>query len=105
MDIVFIETPEFIQKINKISSQEEFEKLLDFILGKIKIVGMNEYDANLDEAKRIMGLIDIEDIDYIALALSIKNKGIWSDDAHFQKQAKIKVYKTDDILKLMKDDF
>jgi predicted nucleic acid-binding protein len=48
-----------------------------------------------------MGKIDIEDVNYIALALSIENNGIWSDDKHFLKQDKIRVYRTEEIINLL----
>ena len=48
-----------------------------------------------------MASIDIEDVPFIALALSIGNDGIWSDDNHFQKQKKIKIWKTEEVIKML----
>jgi len=93
---------EFIEKSGL--SAEDFETLLNFILDKVTIVKQEEYNSELEQADEIMGHIDIEDVNYIALALSIQNDGIWSDDAHFQKQDKIKVFKTEDIVKLMEKE-
>lgn len=90
---------EFIKKSGL--TAEDFEILLDFLLEKIKIVNQQEYKSKLEQADSIIGHIDVGDVDYIALALSIKNDGIWSDDAHFQKQNKIKVYKTEDIVNII----
>jgi len=45
-----------------------------------------------------MDKIDPDDTIFVALGLSIKNNGIWSDDKHFEKQDRIKVWKTKDLL-------
>ena len=90
---------EFIEKSGLTS--KDFEILLNFLLEKITVVKQKEYKSKIEQAKSIIGHIDIEDIDYIALALSMKNDGIWSDDAHFQKQDRIKIYKTEDIVKIV----
>lgn len=56
----------------------------------------------MEHAKEIMGHVDIEDVVFIALALSVENDGIWTDDADFEKQTKIKIWKTGDILSILK---
>ncbi|MBI2045042.1 hypothetical protein HYT23_03215 [Candidatus Pacearchaeota archaeon] len=93
---------EFIQKSEL--SDKDFETLLGFILEKITIVNQREYKPKLEQARDIISHIDIGDVNYIALALSVENDGIWSDDTHFQKQDKIKVYKTEDIVRLMEKE-
>ena len=55
----------------------------------------------MDEALVIMGEIDEKDTQFIALALAINNDGIWSNDRHFDKQEKIKIYRTIDIINLL----
>lgn len=55
-------------------------------------------ESYIAEAKEIMDKIDANDTPFIAAALS-KNCGIWSDDAHFQKQNKVKAWKTEELLK------
>ena len=77
----------------------EFETLLDFILGKITIIKNEEYESNLEQASIIMGNIDLEDVPFIALALSIENDGIWSDDRDFDRQDSINVCNAEDVLK------
>jgi len=44
--------------------------------------------------------IDQKDAPYIALALTIENDGIWTADKHFKKQNYIKVFTTEDLIKL-----
>ncbi len=94
---------EFIERSGL--SESQFDILLDSILDYIDIIKKEDYYSKLKEAIEIIGHIDIEDTNYIALALSIKNDGIWSDDAHFDKQNKIKIWKTKDINNLLTQTF
>ncbi|MBI4014875.1 MAG: hypothetical protein HY365_02890, partial [Candidatus Aenigmarchaeota archaeon] len=55
------------------------------------------------EAKRIMDKIDPDDTPFIALALAVENDGIWSSDKHFERQNKIKIWKTETLLKLLEE--
>jgi len=48
-------------------------------------------------AEKIIGDIDKDDVQFIALALAF-NCPIWSDDRHFQKQNKIKVITTKEMI-------
>lgn len=80
-------------------SKDEFKILLNLIIDKIVIVKKENYQKFLEEAKNILGKIDIEDVPYLALALYIKGD-IWSDDNHFQKQKRIKIWKTEELVRL-----
>ena len=48
-------------------------------------------------AKEIMKNIDQDDAVFLALALCNPNDGIWTEDAHFEKQNIVKVWKTTDL--------
>ncbi len=80
-------------------SKEEFEELLSLLIENITIMERAAYQEFMQEADKILGTVDKEDVPYIALALSRANDGIWSDDNHFQKQRKVKIWKTVDIMK------
>jgi len=80
-------------------SKKQFKEIYNVLLEKILLIKTENFLANLEEAKLIMGHIEIEDVPFIALALSIPNDGIWTDDEHFQKQNRIKIYTTSDIIK------
>ena len=67
------------------------------------MVPIDEYEKKMNEGMKIIGNIDEKDAQFIALALSIENDGIWSNDKHFEKQKKIKVFKTIDTLNLLED--
>ena len=104
-EIVLSEVNKYLPYIIKKSelSEEEIKKLLNTLLENLILVPIDEYEKKMDEGMKIIGNIDEKDIQFIALALSIENDGIWSNDKHFEKQKKIKVFKAVDILKLLEE--
>lgn len=78
----------------------EFALLLDKLKSNLIILDDKVVQQNMEEAKRIMDIIDPDDTPFIAAALATK-ADIWSDDPHFQQQKKVKVWKTKDLTKLM----
>ena len=78
-------------------TDEEYDKLMAILFNYIKLVPTEEIEKNWDEAKKIMGHIDEEDVVFLATALSINDSVIWSDDRHFEKQSKVKVLKTEEM--------
>ena len=79
-------------------SEEEFKDLMAILFKYIRIVPTEEIEKNWQEAKKIMENIDPEDVVFIATALSINDSVIWSDDRHFEKQDKVKVLKTEEMV-------
>ena len=79
-------------------TEEEYNKIMATLFKYIKLVSTEEIEKNWHEAKKIMEHIDKEDVVFIATALSIEDSIIWSDDRHFEKQNKVKVFKTKDIV-------
>ncbi len=84
-------------KINK----AEFYNLLFKLFDHLNFIEDSLLMKSLKEANDIIGKIDKKDMAFIACALCIKCDGIWSDDKHFGKQDKIKIWKTKDIIKLL----
>lgn len=78
-------------------SHSEFEILLSLIFENIDIIPKAEYENFLGEAKNLID--DMDDVPFIAVCLALKADGIWSDDSHFLKQNKIRIFKTEYILK------
>ena len=76
--------------------------ILDRLLQHINLVPLEIFSNKLNEAKKIMGNIDINDTIFIATALALDNAVIWSDDKDFDRQKRIKVTKTKDMIKLFK---
>ena len=64
-------------------SQKEVFFTLFYLLNKVEIVKKEAFSKNLEKAKNIMENIDIKDSEFVALALSIENDGIFSNDGHF----------------------
>ena len=56
--------------------------------------------SHMEEAAKIMDKIDPDDTKFIAAALAT-NSDIWSDDKHFEKQNKVKVWKTKDLIRFL----
>ena len=71
--------------------QEKFTHLDDGII-----------ETKMKEAKKIMDPIDKDDTPFIAAALATKS-AVWSDDKHFEKQDKVKILKTKELIKLLQD--
>ncbi|MDE1860785.1 MAG: hypothetical protein KGH72_03645 [Candidatus Micrarchaeota archaeon] len=61
------------------------------------------YDPQLEEAHKIIGHIDKDDVAYIALALSLDADGIWTYDPHLGKQNKIETFSTSNLLFLIRN--
>jgi len=84
----------------KISSSD-FDAILDKISSKIVFLDDELIQLHMGEAVQIMSQIDLDDAPFIAAALA-SGADIWSDDAHFAKQKRIKVWKTADLVGLLK---
>jgi len=91
-------------KISKLSglSPDEIDFSLDLLLENISIVPAQTIRPYLKEAEKIIGDIDPGDIPFIALALAVDNDGIWTNDKHFKKVRKIKIWNTPELLAYIK---
>ena len=77
-------------------NETEFKVLFEQIKSKIIFLEYPFFSSKYDEAEKIMNKIDPKDKPFIAAALATESD-IWSDDAHFEKQKKVKVWKTKDV--------
>ncbi len=82
-------------------NEEEFNKIYTKFFSKMEIVNDDVIKDKFNEAKEIMDKVDPKDTPFFALALAVENEGIWSDDTHFEKQDKIKVWKTKDLIEFI----
>lgn len=89
---------EILRKANL--NETEFKVLFDQIKSKVIFLEYGSFSLKYDEAKKIMDKIDSKDTPFIAAALAT-GSDIWSDDKHFEKQKKVKVWKTGDLAKLV----
>jgi predicted nucleic acid-binding protein len=79
-----------------------YKSAMRLISKKLVILPIYFYESNMQEAHKIIGAIDRDDEQYIALALSLGADGIWSYDDDFKKQHKISTFSTNDLLLLIK---
>ncbi len=94
----FKEHSEEIQEKTE-KTEEELNNLLDVLKKNITIVPLEELLPYLDEAEKISP--DSDDVAYIALALKLKC-AIWSQDRKLkEKQNKVQVYSTGDLVKML----
>ncbi len=78
--------------------ESAFENLLSLIMNNLYVVDDSIIRYKFEKARRIMDKIDKDDTPFIALALSVSNDGIWTDDKHFQRQNKVRVWRTSDLV-------
>ena len=80
-------------------TDEEFERFMEIIQKKIKLIPYEEFKPFMKEAEKISP--DPKDTEYLALALKLKC-GIWSNDKKLKTQDKVKIYSTEDLLKILR---
>ena len=81
-------------------SEKDYNKLLECILRHIIIVPDEIIINELEEAKNVIAHIDPDDVVFVATKLSILDSIIWSDDSDFDKQVKVKVLKSEQVIEL-----
>lgn len=74
--------------------------VLDALLSNMELISSKKTLGKWKEAERIMAAVDREDVPFLAAALSTRCDGIWSDDAHFRRQKRVRVWTTKDVLML-----
>ncbi|MBI2541231.1 DNA-binding protein [Candidatus Woesearchaeota archaeon] len=80
-------------------TEEELNHLLDVLKKNIAIVPLEELLPYVDEAEKISP--DPDDVAYIALALKLKC-AIWSQDRKLkEKQNKVQVHTTEDLVRML----
>ncbi len=84
-------------------SDNDIDLLLDLFLERTIVVPKSSFADFIPRAVKIMKNIDINDVPFIALALSFQNDGIWTQDKDFQRQKTVRVWTTSDILQLLVD--
>lgn len=78
-------------------SQKEVFFTLFYLLSKVNIVKRDVFSGNLEKARKIMEKIDIYDSEFLALAFSVENEGIFSKDRDFDKSG-IKRWSVEELL-------
>lgn len=81
-------------------NETSFDLILQKLYEKMAVLNEEIIKKYGEEASEIMDKIDPDDAPFIAAALAT-NSDIWSDDFHFQRQKKIKIWKTKDLVSLL----
>ena len=82
---------------------KDFKEILIILLNHINLVPFEDFKNKYLEALEIMKNIDPDDTPFLALGLSLKVDGIWTEDKDFDKQKILKVYSTKDLLEIIKN--
>jgi predicted nucleic acid-binding protein len=99
---------EIERRVDEISGRsgldvENVYLLLGVLLGSVQVVPAERIVKKYKEAESVMCKIDKDDVPFTALALSFPNDGLWTEDKHFLKQNRVKVWRTRDLLKLLRE--
>ena len=80
--------------------EKELTSILEKLKERIVLLSDEVTITKLDEAFSLMKDIDENDCLFLAAAL-VTHSGIWSDDAHFKKQSKVKVWTTKELVQFL----
>ena len=81
-------------------SADELSSLLDRLNKTINPLPRSEYERFLEQANSLIS--DKDNTEYLALSLSMNKCPIWSNDTHFREQSLVKVFTTEELVKLLK---
>lgn len=79
-------------------NEDQFSLIINKLKEKLIFLEEGLILTKIKEAKEIMDNIDPDDTYFIAAALAT-NSDIWSDDKHFEKQKRVKIWKTEELAK------
>ncbi len=81
-------------------TRKEYETMLNTLLDHLTLIPLEVIKPYLPRAKKIIGVVDVNDVAFVAAALAV-NSSVWSDDSDFDKQRVVNVLKTKDVMNLV----
>lgn len=98
-DLILNETLKYKDYIIEKSGKPiyNFDKFLNLLLKYITLFPFSDFREFIDQAEKISP--DPDDVSYFALALRL-NCPIWSNDKKLKNQDIVKIYSTEDLIKL-----
>jgi predicted nucleic acid-binding protein len=81
--------------------EAEYSAVISRLLKHITIVPEEQFSNYISKANDILRKIDPNYVIFLALAMSVKDSKIWSNDSHLHMQREIKTLKTEEILRLI----
>lgn len=99
--IIFEEFKKYKEELIEKSGLDysSFREIVINIMKHVKLIRDSQFESHFKEALSIMEKIDEKDTSFLACAIAF-NCPIWSDDKHFQKQNKVRVLTTKDIINI-----
>lgn len=79
-------------------TEKNYLKVLGVLMEKISLVSLDKFEDKIKEAKKLIGLIDKDEVVFLACALSLKTD-IWTDDKDFKKQKKVRILTSQNMAK------
>ncbi len=105
-EFLFEEIAEHMARIEKLSgiSANDFDTLIEKLKSAIKAVPKEKFEKFLKGAREIVSAIASaeDDVEYIALSMSMNDVPIWSNDGHFKKHSAIKAFNTAELVAHLK---
>ena len=100
IEFIFEEFKKYKDLIKKKTkrTENEFERFMEIIQKRIKLIPYKEFESFMNEAKKISP--DPKDTEYLALSLKLKCN-LWSNDKKLKTQNKVNVYSTEDLMKIL----
>ena len=95
------EVKKYIPQLAEYSEDTSAHLLFLFELIPVRACQSNEYEKSLSIARSIIGSRDPCDVDILALTLETRVP-LWSNDADFENINEITLFKTEDIIELVK---
>ncbi|MHB2036683.1 MAG: PIN domain-containing protein [Nitrososphaerales archaeon] len=80
---------------------KEIKLLFDIIATNLQIVPLEEFRESFGRAEEVMLGVDLKDVPFLALALSIECNGIWSNDRDMKEQKLIRVWNAIELMKVL----
>ena len=68
---------------------------------RVEIIEKHNYEPHLNEAEKRIGKSDLGDVPFLALALSRPNDGIWTENVKHFKNAKVKLWTTKELMRIV----
>ncbi len=105
-DLEFFAPEYALEEINRNASEimkktgislDKFKELRKDLAMCVEFIPLGEYSKFLE---KVSSIINKEDVDFIALALKLKFP-VWSNDRQFKKQRFVKVFTTEEIIKML----
>lgn len=102
-DYILIELSNHKKELLKKSKlpEDEFDILFQSLFENIIIIPQEEIKSCYERAREIMKNIDPDDAVFLAISICSHNDGIWTEDAHFEKQDVVRVWKTTELMEVL----